>query len=64
MHVLPQLIERWADHRQIVEPFVLTESLIIGITEQRVTLPVIVVQIVLMEHFGIDVTHQHVRDEA
>ena len=64
MHVLPQLIERWADYRQFVKPFILAESLIIGITDQRVTLSVIVVQIVLMEHLRIHVSHQHARDEA
>ena len=64
MHVLPQLIERWADYWKIVKLFVLAESLIIGITDQRVTLSVIVVQVVLMEHLRIHVSHQHARDEA
>ena len=64
LHALPQLIERWADDWQFVKPFILAECLIIGIAEQRVSLPVIVVQVVLMEHLRIDVSHQHARDEA
>src|SRR6202007_1137875 len=36
----------------------------VGITEQRVTLPVIIVQVGLMEHLRIHVSHQHVRDEV
>src|SRR2546429_3903824 len=46
---LPQLVERGAEDRQVVDPFVLAESLIVRITQQRVTLPVIVVQVVLMK---------------
>jgi len=64
LHVLPQLVERGADDRQIVDVFVFADSLVVGITQQRVTLSVIVVQVVLVEHLRVHISHQHVRDEA